>query len=470
MNELQKNLKEIIESSWDKSSFIKLSLSPKAKEIEEATQFLDSYYSKIPLRTRAYAIKHDITEQTIPKCKCGCNQPAAINLTYTDQGFRDYATPECSRKSKTVPKNVKEKLESYEWLYEQRITQKKSIEAIAKDLGVSTIPVAKYLKLHKLHEIFDCRKINEHKLLILENYDLMYDYYITQNLTLRDIAKIVNCSTNIVVKHLNLHNIPIKNPNFYERKTCRNSKQENDLFQFIQSIEDTEIIQGNRNILNGREIDIFIPRKNIAFEYNGIYSHLYRKNETTSSKIKDKDYHLSKTLLANNKGINLYHFYSSEWIYENDRFKDFIKRKLHLNQILDTNTNYEIVEKLNEAQDLILSFIVDNSIVAKMKLNNSKNHVFIKEYQVKYGITLKNGFIKLLNYLKETYKKPIYCKIDRRFGEGRLYTSYGFRIIKIIKPKFLYTDNSYDRLYENKIPNKKNYETYNCGYLLLKCS
>lgn len=49
------NLKELIKENWDKKEFMSLSLNESVlNEIMQATSFLDSYYSKIQLRNRAY--------------------------------------------------------------------------------------------------------------------------------------------------------------------------------------------------------------------------------------------------------------------------------------------------------------------------------------------------------------------------------------------------------------------------------
>ena len=145
------DLNQHIKNNWDKSSFMKISLNGALRtQIENETKFLDLYYDKIPLRTRAYAIINNIDEHSLPKCKCGCQKPCAIDRTYSEKGFRLYASHECSRSDKTIDQDAKVKLENYDWIYGQRIIQKKSIEQIALDLNISTVPVSKYLKLHKL--------------------------------------------------------------------------------------------------------------------------------------------------------------------------------------------------------------------------------------------------------------------------------------------------------------------------------
>lgn len=51
-----------------------------------------------------------------------------------------------------------------------------------------------------------------------------------------------------------------------------------------------------------------------------------RENESKESLTKSKNYHLSKTLTARKNGVNLFQFYSSEWNYEKEMVKNFIKK------------------------------------------------------------------------------------------------------------------------------------------------
>lgn len=463
------DLKEYLASNWSKGDFIRISLNSELREkIENQTKFLNKYYEEIPLRIRAYAIVNEINEGNIPRCKCGCGKVSALNKSNSALGFREYSGPECSRKSKTIDSNTLKILDEYDFLYKEKIENQKSIEQIASELKISTCPVVKYLKKHNLYQLNDARKLSIEKEVILNNYELMYDYYVKQDLTLRDIAKIINCGTSTVIKFLTKHNIDIKNANSYERKFKKISNEEMEVFNYIKSLETSNIIQSDRKILNGKEIDILIPTKNIGIEYNGIYSHLFRENADKKCLTKDKNYHLSKTIIARKNGVNLFQFYSSEWNYEKEMVQNFIKRKLHLNKVIEVSDINCLITEKTELNKITLNLSVNSINLAKLEFINHKNFILIIKYDVDPNITLKNGLIKFLKYIKKNYNKTIYSKIDRRFGEGMLFTSYGFKIAKVIEPKILYTDNSYDKLFNTKIPNKTNYKIYNCGYLILK--
>ena len=59
-------------------------------------------------------------------------------------------TIESVKKYMEEQKEVLEKLESKDWLYEQRIVLKKSKEQIASELGCSITPVNKWIKIHQM--------------------------------------------------------------------------------------------------------------------------------------------------------------------------------------------------------------------------------------------------------------------------------------------------------------------------------
>ena len=67
------------------------------------------------------------------------------------------------------------------------------------------------------------------------------------------------------------------------------SSTEKELQEYINQYYKTE--NNTRNYLDGKEIDIFIPEKNIGIEFNGNYWH--------SSLYKEKKYHYNKMMLAN---------------------------------------------------------------------------------------------------------------------------------------------------------------------------
>ena len=86
-------------------------------------------------------------------------------------------------------------------------------------------------------------------------------------------------------------------------------------------------IQNDRRILgNRKELDIHVPFKNFAIEYDGLLYHSFGKSdykmfnnyldENCLDNFKNLYKHISKTNLCKNKNINLFHIFENEWLDE----------------------------------------------------------------------------------------------------------------------------------------------------------
>lgn len=474
------NLIHYLQENWDKSNFIKISLNKNIKaQIEEKTRFLDSYYSSIPLRTRAYVLVNYITEQSIPRCKCECGEVCAIDKTYAEKGFRLYANSDCSRKSKTISSQSKNKLEDYEWIYEQRIIQKKSIEQISQELGISTIPVVKYLKKHQIHNLIDSRRRNSYSVNILSDKNKLKEMY-DSGLTCDNIAEKLGVTKSTVSRWLNIYAIDTRPPNSYERKIKKISKEENTLYEYIKSIYNGNVIQSNRSVLNGKELDIYIPDCGLAIEYNGLYSHQYRPSEIKECLIKGKSYHLQKTLMCEEKKIQLLQFYSDEWLLKENIVKSVISSKLNLNEkiyarkckkmIVDTYTKNEFLNQNHmqgeDKSKIKIGLIYDDELVCLMTFCKSR---FNKDYKWelsrfsnKMGINVIGGFSRLLKWFREDYEGNIVSYADRRYSNGNVYQKNGFEIVRVNGPSYYYVDKNCNKRYNRMMFQKKLIGAYNC--------
>ena len=107
------------------------------------------------------------------------------------------------------------------------------------------------------------------------------------------------------------------------------SKSEMDIADFIESISDTKLYKNDRNILGGREIDIYLPDLSIGIEYNGVFWHTEEK--------KGKYFHLEKTEDCKKKGVKLIHIFEDEYKERKDvvlnKIKHLIKKDYNLLKI-----------------------------------------------------------------------------------------------------------------------------------------
>ena len=94
------------------------------------------------------------------------------------------------------------------------------------------------------------------------------------------------------------------------------SFEEKNLLSYIQSIYSGQIIENDRSILNGKELDIYLPEKRLAIEFDGLYWH----NEM----FLPNDYHVNKSNSCENKGVQLIHVFEDEWCNKTDIVKSRI--------------------------------------------------------------------------------------------------------------------------------------------------
>ena len=82
----------------------------------------------------------------------------------------------------------------------------------------------------------------------------------------------------------------------------------NEIYEFICNLlGENNVIKGDRTVLNGKEIDIFVEEKQIAIEFNECKYH------TEWYGGKSRQYHLTKTKMCKEKGVGLIHIFEDEY-------------------------------------------------------------------------------------------------------------------------------------------------------------
>lgn len=233
------------------------------------------------------------------------------------------------------------------------------------------------------------------------------------------------------------------------------SKPESDISNFISKY--VEIDKNNRKILsNSKEIDILIPSKNIAFEYDGLVWHSEKFG-------KDKNYHLNKTKECLKNGIYLYHIFEDEWIYNRyiveSRIKNILgvtenkiyARKCKIKEISSNDSSLFL--KLNHLQGDCKSkyrygLFYNDELVSVMTFGhlrkNLGNHGDENEFELlrfcnKLNTSVVGGASKLLKYFISTINPDrIISYADKRWSNGSLYKILGFKHIKDSEPGYFY--------------------------------
>lgn len=218
------------------------------------------------------------------------------------------------------------------------------------------------------------------------------------------------------------------------------SKCEFEMIDFIRkNLPNVEIIQGTRKVLpNGKELDIYIPSKNLAIELNGTIWHSERFGG------KNKFCHLNKTIECEKLGITLLHIFDSEWINKIDIVKSKILNKLHIvntNKIFARNckiSNVTLDDKStilnnhhiqgNDSSSIQYGLYHNDELVSVMTFGKSRN---VNEYELHRYCSSKcvmGGAGKLLkHFIKMNNPTKITTYLDRRHSnKNSMYNKIGF--------------------------------------------
>ena len=236
------------------------------------------------------------------------------------------------------------------------------------------------------------------------------------------------------------------------------SKLEKELLDFIKEIHSGKILENDRSIIKPYELDIVLPEKKIAFEFNGTFWH----SELSPGFDKNKNKCLMKTNLCNEAGYKLIHIWEHDWIYEKEYLKQIIKSFILPKYDV---SNFLIKEINNIELNLFLSdlkfYKSDYKIYKKLGLfenNKLKEVMLFKRYGNEYIINdyisknnNSNGFELILNKFIEIEKPPVikgYVKIEN-FNNFENLILNGFNIIKQTKYDYCYISKDYKIKYSS---------------------
>lgn len=229
------------------------------------------------------------------------------------------------------------------------------------------------------------------------------------------------------------------------------SVNENWLKSFLDQLNVCYTIK-NRKIIPPLELDFYFPENHFGVELNGVFWH-------SDDRI-DKNYHLNKTLLAKDAGVDLLHFWEHELYGKTDVVKSIINQKLHLNKPIyarrtnvlevDQNTARKFYDDNHILQTAPTSFnyglSYNGQLVALIGFSKSR---FSKHYQyelVRYcnlvNTSVVGGGSKLFQHFLKTHNPQSigsYCQ--RRLFTGQLYTNLGMDFVHNSPPSYFWWKN-----------------------------
>ena len=252
---------------------------------------------------------------------------------------------------------------------------------------------------------------------------------------------------------------------------------ENDIYRFISSVvpSNIDVKQNDRTILNGKELDIYIPFKKIAYEINGLYWH------SENGRGVKKRYHLNKYKSCLYNKIRLIHIFENEWVYKKDIVKSIIRNSLGCveEKIYARLCDIKPVAELEKVEFLNSNHIQGNDqskvkyglyyggkLVSMMTFGISRFDKKIQWEIVRFcnklNTSVVGGAAKLYqHFIKKHNPSSVVSYCDKRFFTGNLYINIGMKQLKSTPPNYFY-------FHKNKpVPiNRQNFQKHKLKKLL----
>lgn len=232
------------------------------------------------------------------------------------------------------------------------------------------------------------------------------------------------------------------------------SQAENDIKDYVESLG-LEVIK-DRSVLDGKEIDIYIPSLNLGIEYNGSVFHANLNNLYED---KPKLYHQQKFLLAKEKGIHLINIFDVDWQNNQEKIKMYLKSLLVKQSKIYARDCIVKIVPYDDAINFMEQYHLQGANKGAMKINyglyykdtlmsvmSFGNPRFLKHkegeyelhrYCVKDGYTVIGGAERLLKSFEREYKpKYIVSYSDNDYFLGSIYERLGFSFVHQSTPRY----------------------------------
>lgn len=212
----------------------------------------------------------------------------------------------------------------------------------------------------------------------------------------------------------------------------------------------------NRKLLGGRELDIFVPSKNIAVEYCGMYWHSCKNAEEQN---KNKNNHYKKYFDALQNNVRVITVFESEWKDRKPQVKRLLRnllgkskgslmaRKCRLDRVshreaADFFDKYHV--QGGEGSGEHYGLFWNNRLVACMRFTFGSNDRgaaaktacwTLSRYATRVQVV--GGASKLFKaFLDDKRPKEVKSFSDNRYFDGAMYERLGFTLEKELPPDY----------------------------------
>ena len=232
-------------------------------------------------------------------------------------------------------------------------------------------------------------------------------------------------------------------------KCCgRVSAAESEVSEFVSGMLSGVRVEKNvHDVIPPKELDIYVPEKHIAIEFNGLYWH-------SESAGKDRHYHYDKWRSCQDKGIQLITVWEDDWRDKRDIIKSMLRHKLgadHSDRVgarkcevvtVSTDGARSFLGK-HHVQGWVhssvrLGLVHDGEIVALAAFRKRSEGIY---ELVRYATSanVQGGQSRLLKHFISSYHpSSIVTFADHEVSNGNLYARTGWVEDGEVKPDYRY--------------------------------
>lgn len=234
----------------------------------------------------------------------------------------------------------------------------------------------------------------------------------------------------------------------------RKSTPETEVHDYVENKLGLPVVANDRKIIQPKELDIVIPSKKIAIEFNGSFWH--------STEKVSRNFHKKKTEDCLKEGYTLLHIHEHQWASKRDIVKSMLQTRLvgPLNRVFARKCTIQVADvktmrtfmETNHIQGfsggrwhLVLTY--DNEIVCGMTLGKAR---FSKDYDyelIRFANKLHTSVIggagKLLSfYRKEINNQPhkLGSYANKDYSTGNLYQQLNFQPVGDPGPGYFWSN------------------------------
>lgn len=281
--------------------------------------------------------------------------------------------------------------------------------------------------------------ISEKSYKCLEDKEWLLSEHYEKKRPLYVIAQDLGVSSSLVGSYAAQHEITAR------KKT--QSHAETEILEFLKKHYSGKIIQGSRDIIYPKEIDIWIPELNLGIEYCGLYWHSERK--------RGRHYHRDKMRSCEEKGVCLIQIWENEWRYKRSQVKSRLLSALGIGEKVSARECQVVKVGIRTQKSFLRRFHMQGYIPCKVAYGLKYEGYLISlatfgtprwlktvDFEILRSCSAKTvigGFSKIIKHFTRRHPgKSIVTYCDLRWGQGSTYEKTGFTKVRESSPNSWY--------------------------------